>query len=421
MGRKIHASFCLILFLGQLWLTPLTSAQTPDLLSLQDALNFAYQHNPRLAEARENIKGAQGELLSARTFANPQIEAEIGGLKKDDEGQRNGNLDTIAFKQSFDPPGVRYLESQMARNEVAIEHESLKSVWSDVYLEVRTIYARVVLDKKELELKKSNLKAMRQFFSNVQLRYQSGQTLKNNLQRARIELSKTESDYLKAENDLNIDKARLNLVLGRPRAVPFDIKDELAEEKLELDLDALIAAALANRPDVKIEETEFDSKKKNVRKEQLNRLPSYSFGFQRVDEDDEEDYAALVEFSIPLWDLNKGGVKKSKAQREAQRIKLEALKNEVAFEVYVAYEDARLALKQLALFKKSLEESHEMFRLAGLRYKEGEIDFINYLDQVKASLDSRMQYYHSLYQLNQSISALEKSIYSSLRGEEFLQ
>lgn len=421
MGRKIHASFCLIMFLGQLWLTPLTSAQTPELLSLQDALTFAYQHNPRLAEARENIKGAQGELLSARTFANPQIEAEIGGLKKDGEGRREGNLDTLAFKQSFDPPGVRYLESQMARNEVAIQHEFLKSVWSEVYLDVRTIYARVVLDKKKLELKKSNLKAMRQFFSNVQLRYQSGQTLKNNLQRARIELSRTESDYLKAENDLNIDKARLNLVLGRPRDIQFDIKDELAEEKLELDLDGLIAAALANRPDVKIEETEFDSKKKNVRKEQLNRLPSYSFGFQRADEDDEEDYAALVEISIPLWDLNNGEVKKSKAQREAQRIKLEAMKNEVAFEVYVAYEDARLALKQLALFKKSLEESHEMFRLAGLRYKEGEIDFINYLDQVKASLDSRMQYYHSLYQLNQSISALEKSIYSSLRGEEFLQ
>ena len=421
MGRKIYVSFCLILFLAQFWLTPLISAQEPEPLGLQEALDFAYQHNPRLAEARENIKGAQGELLTARKFANPEIEAEIGGLKKDDDGRREGNLDTLAFKQSFDPPGVRYLESQIARNEVAIQQEDLKSVWSEVYLEVRTIYARVVLDKKELELKRSNLKSMRQFFSNVQLRYQSGQSLKNNLQRARIELSKTESDYLKAENDLNIDKARLNLVLGRPRDMAFDVKDELAEEKLELDLDGLIADALANRPDVKMEETEFDSKNKNVRKEQLNRLPSYSLGFQRTDEDDDKDYAALVEISIPIWDLNNGQVKKSKAQREAQRIKLEAMKNEVAFEVYVAYQDARLALKQLALFKESLEESHEMFRLAGLRYKEGEIDFINYMDQVKASLDSRMQYYHSLYQLNQSISALEKSIYSSLRGEEFLQ
>ena len=284
-----------------------------------------------------------------------------------------------------------------------------------------TIYSKIILDKKELELKQSNLKSMRQFFSNVQLRYESGQTLKNNLQRAKIELLKTESEYLKAENGVTLDKARLNLILGRPKEISFDIKDELKEESLELNLDELIEIAMTRRPDLKIEETHLDSRIKNARKEQLNRLPSYSLGFQKVNEDFEKDYAAVVEVSIPLWNLNQGEVKKAAAERDAQKVKLEALKNEVDFEVYANYQETQLALKQLDLFEKSLEEANEMFRLAGLRFQEGEIDFINYLDQVKASMDSRMQYYQGLYQLSQNISALEKSIYSSLRGEEFLK
>ena len=203
--------------------------------------------------------------------------------------------------------------------------------------------------------------------------------------------------------------------------MPFDIKDEFTEEDLELNLDELIAVALLKRPDLKIEETQLDSKIKNARKEQLSRLPSYSLGFQRINEEYEKDYAAVIEVSIPIWDLNQGEVKKANAEREAQKVKLEALKNEVDFEVYARYQDAQLSLKQLDLFKRSLEEANEMFGLAGLRYKEGEIDFINYLDQVKASMDSRMQYYQGLYQLNQNINALEKSIYSSLRGEGFLK
>lgn len=420
MGGNIVISFFTFVFWGQFLIVPLMANQSNEILGLEEALSLACQQNPRIVQARKSVEASQGDLITARTWANPEIEAEIGGLKEDDQGRR-GHLDSITFKQRFDPPGVHFLKSKIAKNDVTIQQEALKSVWSQVYSEVREIYGRVVLDKKELELKQNNLKSMRQFFSNVQIRYESGQTLKNNLQRAKIELLKTESDYLKAENNLNVDKARMNLVLGRSRETTFDIKDEFKEESLDSNLNTLIEIALTKRPDVRAQEAELDSKIKNVQKEQLSRLPSYSLGFQKVNEDYEKDYAAVVEVNVPFWNFNQGEVKKANAEREAQKIKLEALKKEVDFEVYAAYQDAHLATKQLDLFRKSLEEANEMFRLAGLRYKEGKIDFMSYLDQVEASMDSRMRYYRGLYQLNQSISLLEKSIYSSLRGEEFLK
>ncbi len=410
-----------LIFTSQLFITPLMAQPENEPLSLKAALLLAYQQNPHIVQACKSIDGAAGNLITTRTWANPEMEAEIGGLKKDDAGRRKGHLDTITFKQRFDPLGVRSLKSTLAKNDVTIQQESFKSIWAKVYLEVRDIHGQIMLDKKELELKQSNLKSMRQFFGNVQLRYESGQTLKNHLQRARIELLKAESDYLKAENDLNIDKARMNLMLGRPREIDFDIKEEFKEETLADNLDALIEIALSKRPDIKMEEIELDSSIKNAAKEKLSRLPSYSLGFKKINDNNEKDYAAVVEVSIPLWNLNQGEVKKAQAQQDAQEVKLDALKKEVDFEVYASYQDVQLARKQLDLFKKSFEEANEMLGLAGLRYKEGELDFINYLDQVKASMDSRMQYYQGLYQISHSISALEKSIYSSLRGEEFLK
>ena len=60
-------------------------------------------------------------------------------------------------------------------------------------------------------------------------------------------------------------------------------------------------------------------------------------------------------------------------------------------------------------------------RLADLRYSEGEIDFINYLDQIKAVTESRVGYYESLFKLNDALSNMEKTIYASLRGEGYLK
>jgi outer membrane protein TolC len=89
------------------------------------------------------------------------------------------------------------------------------------------------------------------------------------------------------------------------------------------------------------------------------------------------------------------------------------------FDVYESYLEAELAQKQFELSKKSLDEANELFRLANLRYSEGKIDFLNYLDQVRTSAGAKVRYHEGLFELSRSMSALEASIYASLRQEDF--
>lgn len=419
MSRQVCA--LLFLFVFYSGISSLQAFSSKEVLDLNQALTIAYQQNPRIVQARKAIEGSHGDLITEKTWANPKLETEISGLRRNEEDSRKGYLGLISVKQSFDPPGVRSIGKKIKKNEIVIQQQLLKAVWSEVYFEIRSVYAKLILNEKELELNQSNLKSMRQFFSDVQVRYQSGQALKNHVQRAKIELLKAESDYLRIENDLDIDKAKLNLLLGRRRDVLFEIKDNLKEEQLVLNLEQLIEIALSKRPEMKIEETVLDSKKKDVIKEKLSRLPSYALGFQMSDDEIEKDYAVVVEVSLPLWNFNQGAVQRSKSQWEEQEVKMEAMRDEIAFEVYAAYKDAQLAVKQLGLHKQSLSAANEMFRLAGLRYGEGHIDFLNYLDQLLASWDSKMRYYQGLYQLNHNVNKLEKAVYSSLRDEVFLK
>lgn len=390
-------------------------------LNFKTSLDLAFEHNPRVIEARKLIEASQGDLITARTFKNPEAELEFGGFKNNDDGDRDANLDSIEIKQPFDPLGTRYLAGMMASNQVKIQQEGLRSVWSSVYIDVKQVYSQIILRKKEMELAADHLNTMRQFFSHVQIRYQSGQALKNDLQRAKIELAKAENDHLFAAKELRTDKAKLNLLLGRSMEVDFDIEEDIREDELNMTFEELKRIALENRPDIKIAGLALDNDGKNLAKEQLSRLPSYFIGFKKTNEPDNSDHAVLVGVSLPLWNLNQGEVKKAKAEQEAQVVKMEAVKNEAVFDVYDAYLTVEFNQKQLKLFRKSLEEADELLRLANLRYGEGKIDFLNYLDQVRTAAQSKVNYYKALFALGFSVTQLEASIHLSLRQEDFLK
>ena len=112
---------------------------------------------------------------------------------------------------------------------------------------------------------------------------------------------------------------------------------------------------------------------------------------------------------------------KARAEKEAQITRVEAVKREIAFSVFEAYLNAELTHRQFELQKKSLEEANELLHLANLRYSEGEINFLSFLDQVKAATETRVRYYEGLFNLTKAITELEKAVYMSVRQEGYLK
>ncbi len=414
-------SFFITIFLVFQFLIPVFAADSIDRLDFSHALKLAFDQNPQMVQAKKSIEFSKGDLINARSLPNPEAEIEFGGLKKNEDGKRDSHLSSIEIRQPFGPLGVKFLESKIASENVKIQKEEFKVVWAEVYTKVRDSYLSVILKEKKLELAQKNLDLMRQFFNQVQLNFNSGKALKNDFQRARIELLKAEGDYLSSQRDLKIARAQLNLLLGSPMETSFDIAENIQPEQLSKSLEELKKIALKQNPHIKSAYLELEASKSNLIKEQLNRLPSFFLGFKRTNDSGDKDYAILGGISLPIWNLNQGEVKKAKAQKEIQESKLEATKQEITFNVYQAFLNAELNQKQVDLLKKSLEEADELIRLANLGYSEGEINFINYLDQVKTAVTTRVAYYEGLFNLNSSISELEELIYSSLRGEDYLK
>ena len=365
--------FLIFVFLFSITIKPSEATESleanPDVLSLEKSLRAAYENNPRLLEAREELEAQKGRHIKAEVFPNPGVEFGISGLKKNEEGERNPHLGSYSIKQPLDPLGTRFLRGRIASDEIGIAELTINLIWGEVRQEVISLYSKIQAQDKALRIAKENLDTTRQFFTLVDSRFQSGDALKSDLIRARIEVSRTENDYILREKELKLSKGRFNLSLGRSYDYPFDLADGLEPVVLESQYEDLLKTALKDRADLRIEKKRLSAEVKNHLSSVLRFIfPSMAVAYVRTTEDFDNDSSVLLEASYPLWDLNIGEIKETKAETEKQKKHLEALKRQVGLEVYEAILNAEVAYRQIVLQKKALDEANELLRQMSLSY-----------------------------------------------------
>ena len=408
------------IFLGLLLLVVLPSLQVNaegvwgEALSLDEALKQAYLENPKMAEARKEISASKGRWIQAEALPDPELEMEIGGLKSRTKGEkevREGKIDSFAVRQPLDPIGTRFLRGRIAWEEVRIAKGELELRWAEVRKQVIELYSRILAEEKAGEVARGNLNATRQFFTRVETRFQSGNALQSDAIRARIEVSRAENDLLIAQKNLKVSKGEMNLVLGRSVESLLSLKDSLAYETLRYEYEKIKDRGLVQRADIRNETARLRARKKNFWRALLETLfPKMAVGVERTTEDYENDTAVLLEASYPLWGFNLGEVKEAGAEREKQKIRLEALKRQAGLEIYQAFLETELADKQVRLQKKALEEANELLRQITLQYETGEMPFLTYLENIKTIKETRLGYFNALRNYKEKVAELERVI-----------
>lgn len=390
-----------------------------DLLSLDQCLQIAFQYNPQIIEARQQVEFSRGDWLEAEALPDPEFEMNIGGLKKDAGGSRKGSVDSFAVKQPLDPLGTRFLRGRIASDGVRISKHQVSRTWTHIATEIRKAYVRITTQEKAIDTAKDNLNVTRQFLTHVETRFQSGNAPKSDLIRSKIENARAENEFLVTQKDLRLAKGYMNELLGRPVEAEFMLADTLTYEPLRYQYQALVDQAQTERSDLRAAKLEVSQKKKGVWQALLKTIfPAMSLGIERTTEDFDNDTSLLLAASYPLWGFNLGEVKKAKAEKKIQEVRFEAFKRHVSLEVYQAFTEAELADKQVQLQRKSLEEANELLRQITLQYQENEIDFLNYLENIKTIKETRLGYFQALKNFKEKIAGLEQAFQEAPAPEE---
>lgn len=395
-----------------------SEALSPDALSLDQALRIAFAHNPKVAEAKKEISASKGKWFDAEMLDDPQLETDIGGLKAKTQDQkivRKGNLDAFTITQPLDPIGTHFLKAGIAHDNVKIAKGELRTVWFEIRKNVISTYMNILSQEKAVEIADENLTITKEFLNKVEIKFNGGSVPRSDVLRAKIEVSRAENNLLVNQKDLKVAQGTLNLLLGQDAENMLKLNGALNYTKLKYRYDETIKkTALANRSDLKNEEIRFKSAKKSLWIAGLEGVfPKMSIGVQRSTQDFQNDTSIILQGSYPLWGFNFGKIKEANAEKEKQEIHLKAAKREVGLDIYQAFLEAELSDRQVILQQKAVEEANELLKQVTLKYEEGEVSFLNYLENIKTIKETKTEYYSALKNYQEKVAELESAIQSS--------
>jgi cobalt-zinc-cadmium efflux system outer membrane protein len=400
---------------------PLASGQEMERLSLEEALQIAWQRNPRLLQARQEVEAARGRWIQDRALPNPELEVSATELSQGLKGGSTVGDDSIALSQELDLTGKFWLRGKAAKADYQATQHLLQRVWNEVAFEVTQAYNNLLLSTQRVGVAREVLTLTRGLLDQVQLRYNAGEVLRNELLRAQIEAAKAENGVLQAEKQVTLDTAALNILLGYNAQDPLTLIDQFTYQPQDIDPDQLLTQALQQRPDLKAREAAIRAQRNRWRLALSNILdnPTVSaIGTRELGEAGKQQVFGLaIRWPIPFWNQNRGAIREAKAELTKREVEYEAFKREVGLEVVSAIAEAKLAQRQATVWKTGVEQANDLVRLASQQYREGDINFITYLEHLATVRETKVAYVDALATYRTQLARLNQAVATTLVPE----
>ena len=420
--RRIREPILSVMILALFCATSIAATPKENSLSMEEALSIAYQNNPSVQEARQNVRIVESKYKQSKKFDNPELELEISKIPNDLGGENTFNSDTteggVRFSQPIQTFGKRGLKISIAEDEKIQAELALNNLLLEVGREVKERYTETLLHQKSISLARDNMERAQRLLDQVNIKYNSGKARNHEIARAKLAVAKARNDLLSAENDFKVAVSDLNILLGRDMRVEVELKDNLTIKDMEQNFEKLLSKALKGRSDILSQEQEVVKKDKELQLSKRQRLPDVNFGIFAEREETLWGLGAGISFELPLWNQFQEDIKEASIEKETAEMMLDALKREVEVDVYKAFQNANLARRSVLNLKNAIKEANELLRIITIEYQEGEASFLIYLEGLASYKETKQEYLETLADYAGKLAVLEQAVGGEIKEKK---
>ncbi|MFH1980998.1 MAG: TolC family protein [Pseudomonadota bacterium] len=233
----------------------------------------------------------------------------------------------------------------------------------------------------------------------------------NDLLKAQVARAEAVQELARATARVRSAKSTLNVVLGRDYDADTRVAD-VAEATPEgiASLDALVAEALSNRPDISVLERAAAARSEEIRLAQSDYYPRLDLtGKYQQDGDDfmarTNDYGNQYNASIAVqarWVFFEAGktrarVARARSEQRAIEKALERLKDGARLQVQQAWLDLDVADRNIITMRTALGQAREHWRITNLRFRQQLTTSTEVLDARTYLSRAETGFYQALY------------------------
>lgn len=376
-------------------------------LSLEEARRTAPANHPSVGAARAAVDAAKARVRMAKAGRLPQL--GFSGLSKAGlSGAMNG-LDPIGLANSpffrnfaaganVSHPGFDFGRTgsgiAAAQQRLNAAEADLAAVEAEVLLRVETAYFSV-LEARAAQRAAARLAASREAAARqAQAFYEAELRSKVDWGTAEAQLAAARAKLADAVGKAEAAQSRLGYALGMP-AESLSAPEETAAAERDVEpLDALVARAWRQRPDLHALQAERDGAQAALDLAKAQRRPWFRLfftgGWARFNPLQLSNLTSLgAGLSMPLltFGATAGAVEEAEALLARAESRLEEARQLAALETRLAFYAVRAAREKLPLRERQAALSADAARLARARYRE-QLSSLAELAQAESNLAS---------------------------------
>lgn len=407
-------------------------------LTLIDVLDRALCNNPQTREVWASAKAQAALVGEARTAYLPTLSATgqiergdfaVVGAPGEASRQRQSNA-TATFNYLLFDFGGRSNALDSAQEALAAANWTQDNALQGILLAALSDYYQLFAAQAAVDAALESERSALESYNAAKARHEIGvATVADELQ-AKTAYAQAQLDRTQTEGNARIARGVLANVIGLDADATFDLVPlNVAEpdDKLERSVRELIEDAKKRRPDLAASEATVRAAEANIRAARAAHYPSLSLFANGSDNHSSvtplaNTSAVGLQLNIPLFSgfATTYRVINAEQQLEAQTAQRDTLRNQVALDVWRAYQNLatnRTAIEASDVLLKSATESEQV---ALGRYKAGVGSILDLLNAQSSLASARSQRIHSLYNwyiakvtLAQSVGNLEPGLFTS--------
>jgi len=360
-------------------------------LTLAQAEATALRNNPQITigklralEAQQYVRETRSALLPTAYLSLTGVDAEAGSRIA------TGALNNpILFSRAAAGATVSQLVTDFGRTtnllsssqfQAKAEDKNAAATIADITLAVDQAFYNALETRELIKVAEETVKARQTLVDRVSALTQAKLRSDLDLSFANVDLSRAKLLLLESQNNYQTSLAALSALLGYPDEQTFNVVEPGSDiTPPSPDVLPLITQALQQRPEVASLLFQVEAAQKNSNAEHALWRPTVTAlgvaGIAPVrDPQIHNWYGAVgVNINIPVFNgfLNNARAKTADLQAEAVRQKLMNLRNNVARDVRISWQDANQAFARLTVTQQLREQANLALDLAQQRYNLG--------------------------------------------------
>ena len=388
------------------------------LITLEQAISLALQHNHGLLAARTNIEQGQAQEVTAGLRPNPVLSADWGGLSigPTDQGSYLGATGfDVGLSYLFERGGKRGSRIRAAKDATAVARSQVADDERSLIFQVASQFIGVELAESTLELAEENLKSFERAVEIGEARFKAGGMSENDYLKIKLQLLQFQVDAQQAQLARVQALSDLRQLLGY-ESVPadFDVSGAFEYEGVGVRLEGLQALASEHRPDLRAatQGVVAAQSQHQLAKANGSQDLTVSGTYTRSSFEGGTNTAAIgVSIPLAIFDRNQGEIERTRvavSQAEQQRAEVNG---QVMTDVKDAYESLQRADRILRYYRSGyLEVSQKSRDISEYAYRRGATSLFDFLDAERAYRATQIGYRQALADYLVAVEQVRQSV-----------